>query len=154
MSSVDIYTPGQTWHSIQTYSPLCSRGSFPWLHIQRRVDEKDRSDGHVKISSPNKTQTCRTCPEDGQPFAPSDTSPLSSARTSEAPWTSTNIDFAPRHYWRHFCNQSICEIYGICFKVLLQSNRCYAKHNMSVEYIWALTSHSKQTLVLLTHRWK
>ena len=38
MSSVVFDCSGQTWLSIQTYSPLCSRGSLPWLHIKRRVD--------------------------------------------------------------------------------------------------------------------
>ena len=32
------------------------------IHIQRRVDKKDRSHSPVKNSSPMKTQTCWTCP--------------------------------------------------------------------------------------------
>ena len=51
--------------SVQTYTPLCSRCSLPSLHIQCRVGEKDWSDSSVKKSSPKKTQTCWTCPENG-----------------------------------------------------------------------------------------
>ena len=134
MSPVDFDTPGQTWRSIHTYSPLCSRRSLPWVHIQRRVEEKDRCDSSVKNSSPKKTPTRRTCPENGKPIAPNDTSSLSTVRTSETPWKRTNTTWHRNIIDDDWAiNQSICDIYTSATKSFF--NRIVATLSITCAFI-------------------